>query len=210
MKLMCLILLFGTLLIGIACSSSSSPNLGTQNEEYGKTRFEIHIFEFDNLNKLGPPEIVNAISENDPSVLNSYDLVKADVIITEEDILTYDWTIQEIVLNDSFRERYISEDTFLSDFSVFIVSFKGKPLFSGKILRTYSPLYLETPILYVSPPQGASAEDGLVVYLRPNSVVFQQGEDLETVFPIKDFFLAEQVRDHLRLSGKFGQSGYED
>lgn len=187
----CSLLLFGLLLIGIACSSS---------EEHGG--LQIYVFDNENRSNLGSPETAQAVSENNLSVLNSDDLATADIIITEEDILTYNWTIQKIVLSDTFREGYMSEEPFLSPGSVFIASFKGRPLFGGTVLTTSSPFRLETPILYVSPPLlEASGAEGLVVYLRPHSVTFLP-EDEESVFPIADHELVEQLREHLQSNGK--------
>lgn len=197
----------GILSMGIACSSTdslaqASPTPVQQDDEQSQGGFEIYVFEYDNLSELGSPETIRAVSENDTSVLNSNDLAEADVIITEDDILTYDWTTQKIVLRDTFRKQYTSEDPYLSDFSIFVVSFDGNPLISGRLLITISPVRTETPILYISPPLLAPSEDGLVLYLRPKSMIFQSEGDLETVFPIEDHDLAEQIREHLEINGK--------
>jgi hypothetical protein len=206
-RVMYSLLLYTVLLIGIACTPNDSSALTAarpdqQNEEQEQDGLEIRVFEFANLSNLGSPETVLAVSQNNLSLLNNDDLAKADIVITEEDILTYDWSTQKLVLDNTFRERYGIAGSILSDFSIFIVSFKGKPLFSGMVLPIFSQMRREIPILYVVPPLLESpGEDGLVVYLKPQTLVIGQ-EDEESEFPIVDRELAEQIREHLQMNGK--------
>lgn len=206
MRLMDSILFCGVLLIGIACrsidlSALPSPPADLGNEKPIPDGLEIYIFEFENLSQLGSLEFVRSLSENNLSGLTRNDLMRADVIITEEDIVTFDWTTQKIILSDSIRQQYISKDLLLPPFSVFVVSFDGKPLFSGKLLWVHSATYFATPTLYVSSPVETSNEDELAMYIRPHSVVYLEKET-EGVLPIDDQNLAERIRDHLELNGK--------
>lgn len=200
------LLICGVLLVEVACNTkdlsvlaSSNPNL--QHERQKQHGFEIYIFDVENLSEALSPEIVEALSENNLSTLSSNNLIRADMVITEGDIITYDWGSQKIVLRDAFRQRYISRELLWSPFSVFIVLFERKPLFSGKLLWTFSASGSRAPVLYVPSSVMAASGDELTIYVRPHSVIYLE-EDMNVVFPIEDAKLVEQIRAHLEENGK--------
>jgi hypothetical protein len=190
------LLLAGLLFIISGCGAKSQDGL------------VIYVIEAETL--LNPSEeIAAAFDEDDLSALTNNDLAKADIVITEEDILTYDWKTQKIVLSNTFRKPY-TDDSFssnplsapLSPFSAFIVSFNGEPLFSGTVLPIVTATWYETPVLYVDDFSIISDEDGLVLYLRPSTMIIGREDNLDTVFPIVDQELAEEIRQHFEANGK--------
>ena len=184
---------------------SLQTNVQTEKLSKSEDRFQIYIFEFNEFSKLDDPIFIDAASGNDLSVINNDDLGRANLIINEDDILFYNWNTQEIALNDVFREKYLTEQPFLSDFSIFILTFQGRPLFSGKILTTMSPLYVESPVLYISSPIGNEEREKLIVYLRPQGTVFRDGSELGVEFPFGDETIREQVRQYLLSIGKLSE-----
>jgi hypothetical protein len=167
------------------------------------TGLEIFVFEYKNHQKLGGK--FESFAENDLSSLNQDDLRLADIIVSENDIVSYDWASQKIILKNRDSQPSNSIGSFIQDYSVFIVSFQDEPLFSGLVLYTISPYLPDTPVLYVTPKSMTPEVDGLVVYLRPPyNPVFSDG-NAGSPFPGEDTELAERLREHLESVGKLSE-----
>jgi hypothetical protein len=191
---------FGILFFASACGSF--PDL--QPSDKVTNRMEIFIYEDDSHEKLGS-EKFGFIVNNDLSSLNPSDLETADIVITEDDIVSYDWALQKIVLKNRESRQIDLNGSFISDYSAFIIAFDGKPLFSGLVLLTISPNAIDSPVLYVEPTSFTPDLDGLVVYLRPQYDIIFPDNIAESPFPGEDKELAEQLRNHLEAVGKLSK-----
>ncbi len=122
-------------------------------------------------------------------------------VITEQDIISYDWDHQILKLDQKLRLRYeASAADFLRDFSPFVVTFDGERLFGGMIIQPFSPLALKYPVLYVlNGPQYEPTEE-LSIALRSthnHPVKF----DTIALFPGNDA-TAKRLRERLMKLGK--------
>ncbi len=158
--------------------------------------FAIHVFEPGSLGTLG-----YSVESSWP-LLQQADLSKSTFVITEDDIVSYDWTHQHLKLSSQLRKKYEAEYlTFLADFSPFVVTIDQQPVLGGMILKQFSPLAVDYPVMYVLNGPAYPEEDELSIALRPIHD-YRRKLDAPSSFPASDAQLTESVRRHLVEIGK--------
>ena len=114
------------------------------------------------------------------------------VILTDEDIETYNWEDQEIILTPTSSERLIE----LSLIEKTFIAYLGKKLlFGGSFIEQGSARAIKYPVIYIdkSKPQ-------VVLQLRPLHVIFESYHQLE--MKIKRRIELSNVKHHFRILGK--------
>jgi len=166
-------------------------NLSVQGSNTSDQVFAIYIFDPGSLGTLG-----YSVESSWP-LLQKVDLNTKTLVITEQDIVSYDWTHQILELNESFRLRYEeSASSFLADFSPFVVTLADEPVFGGMIIQPFSPLAIDYPVLYVlNDPQYQSSRT-LSIALRPVHD-YRAKFDAMSPFPGTNPVVNERVRQRL-------------
>ena len=150
--------------------------------------FAIHVFEPGSLGTLG------YTVESSWPLLQQADLSKSAFVITEDDIVSYGWTHQQLKLTSQLRKKYeVEYMTFLADFSPFVVTIDQQPVFGGMILKQFSPLAVDFPVIYVLNVPTYPEEDLLSIALR-STHDYRRKLDAPSSFPSSDSQLAESVR----------------
>lgn len=176
-----------------------SPSPSIEPRDVHTAIFAIHIFEPGSLGTLG-----YSVASSWP-LLQQADLSTSAFVITEDDIVSYDWTHQQLMLTSQLRKKYEVESmTFLADFSPFVVTIDQQPVFGGMILKQFSPLAIDFPVLYVLNGPAHPDEDLLSIALRPTHD-YQRKLDAPSSFPSSDSQLADSVRQHFVEIGKLAR-----
>lgn len=150
----------------------------------------IHIFAYGNP---AIPDSVNWADEDGWEPLLELDLDSSDLLITEDDIVHYDWNSHTLLLDGDSRPP--AEDENL-DFSAFVLTLGETPIIGGVVLSEISAVRTNIPVIYYSPviyPEGTELE----LKLRAST-----GFNASSLFSKIDPVIAERIRQRMLEIGK--------
>jgi hypothetical protein len=188
-----------------ACNKTAASNTYSLTGD-----FQIHIISFG--------QVSNYILANGkpPDILS-----QPQYIISDEQIISYDWSRQLIAFDNSIQEMYIINDDFLDWSSKFAIVWNGKIVAEGKIMDTVSPEVTTYPVVYVLEPRGdpqfpssahrtigATISDpdlikNLSILLRvDNQHLLGIGLEDNVTDIVFDEQIAEEIKNHFQQDGR--------
>ena len=197
-----LIFCFIVAFLAISCDTSMVLTSNSKGIEKNTTdgAFEIHLFkEASVTTSVSSPIEWQNVDGWKP--LLEADLSTSDFVITEADIIDYDWNIQKITFRHDMGEHQLGGALFEEEYDYFVIALDKQPIIGGGTMHDMSPVVVRIPVMYVStiPPSGI---DNLEIYLRLHSWIYL---DEEVPFPSDDFEIVERVRQRLRRIGKLSE-----
>ncbi|MFD3162428.1 hypothetical protein [Herpetosiphon sp. NSE202] len=157
-------------------------------------QFAIYIFDRTAINQF---EVTN---HNPTAALQTIDLAAASIVITETDLLAYDWPQQQLRIRNpqglSAKERPAEMD--IEGF--FVIVFNQQRIVMGRVRSNSTALAADYPLL-LDTIESYSNQEAISVYqLRSNSATIRSAAPHS--FPNADPAIAEAVKNHLRQLGK--------
>lgn len=190
-------LCLGLVLFLISCSPEGQA-VQLPQEMSGETNMEASFFTIHFFRGNNPviPTDIHFGDENSWRKLLSIDLNKNDLLLTENNIVSYDWVVQKIITTDEFRAQYDSGEPHSSDYSWFVIALDGEAVCGGGILPEISTVGAKIPVIYVSSSLLHAEHDNLELLLRPNAF------DKKPLFPVNDPTISERIQQHFSKVGK--------
>jgi len=181
--MVCLILLLGSF---TSCSNAGSISSSSEGKT-GKPSFQLHILKEDWYQlDLGYER------ERAWIILKEADLDSSSFVITEDDIESYDWSEQSIMLTleatTKLRESTSSHSGFDMMEKGFVVTLNNEWLYGGVVLESGSPMAIEYPVLYP-----ATYGERTVFRLRPVHPIPVKYRDLDA--SLKNVVEIQEVHD---------------
>lgn len=164
-----------------------------RNEATIDAPISIHLFEYNNPAILTP---IDKGEENGWKPLLNVDLNQSDVVIREEQIISYDWSSHHILLSSELKEP-LQYDEPLPQYAYFVFALGDKPVVGGIILPSFSAVGSQIPVLYFSHPLIHPENEGIELHLSEGSYLVA-----DPLFPLDDLDIVEQVKSRLLRIGR--------
>jgi hypothetical protein len=134
-------------------------------------------------------------------ILKDVDLKDSAVVITENDIERYDWSVQSITLTSAASDRLNKAFTDTEYPSInlsnrgFAVTFRDAWLYGGVFLDFGSAMPIQYPVIYTK-----SSGDSIIFLLRPSHPIPTPYDDLDSSY--KSIIEIQEVHDFFTEQGK--------
>lgn len=112
--------------------------------------FAIHVFTEDNSII---PDTMDPAKEDNWNLLTDIDLSQSDLILSEEDLISYAWE-DRIIIFDSDAQYEFEQN--VNQTGYFVVTLGGEPIMVGNIRPSYSSLLPRMPLITYSPMKSSS------------------------------------------------------
>ena len=155
------IVLYSFLLTVIAVFSPAYPATGGSSPPINTEAhsFALHILSvgFDEL-KLGYQ------ARRCWDLLKNIDLNSSSLVITTDDIESYNWANQTLLLTTKASDRFrIIQGTRNFDHKAFVVTINGERVYGGIFLNRYSAMAIKYPVIYVQ----SNFDEKIRLFIRP-------------------------------------------
>ncbi|WP_110514050.1 hypothetical protein [Herpetosiphon llansteffanensis] len=171
----------------VGCTQADQASLTTK-------QFAIYIFDRAAINQF------EGQNHNPTAALQTIDLAQASVVLTETDLLAYDWPQQQLRIRNPqgvlAKERPAEMD--IEGF--FVIVFNQQRIVLGRVHSNSTAMAADYPLLLDTIESYSTGEAISVYQLRANSATIRS--DAPHAFPNADPAIAEAVKNHLRELGK--------